>query len=270
MKKTNKFVATLMSVAMVFTNGIFSPIITANAYNENENITAPKKILEMLDNYISDNKLACTACGGMYKDEIYYIMLSYNENEQDIQNRIEEFIAQNNIDSKHIVFFKNKNDMAADKITDPQIIHDTLDEIIAQNNIPAKTVLDDKLSIVGITWVYEVDDSNITCITNEKIELLYSCIFEKNISPTLVRVVSDDSKTISKKSCDANCDLEVNMADAVLIMQYISNPDKYGENGTDKNHITEQGKKNADIAGENDGVTNADALAIQKKLLKLD
>ena len=29
-------------------------------------------------------------------------------------------------------------------------------------------------------------------------------------------------------------------------------------------------KKNADIAGENDGVTNADALAIQKKLLKLD
>ena len=126
-------------------------IITANAYNENENITAPKKILEMLDNYISDNKLACTACGGMYKDETYYIMLSYNENEQDIQNRIEEFIVQNNIDSKYIVFFKNKNDMAADKITDPQIIHDTLDEIIAQNNIPAKTVIDDKFNLVGIT-----------------------------------------------------------------------------------------------------------------------
>ncbi len=69
---------------------------------------------------------------------------------------------------------------------------------------------------------------------------------------------------------DANCDGELSMADAVTIMQYISNPDKYGENGTDKNHITEQGKKNADITGENDGVTNADALAIQKKLLKLD
>ena len=69
---------------------------------------------------------------------------------------------------------------------------------------------------------------------------------------------------------DANVDGQVSMADAVLIMQYISNPDKYGENGTDKNHITEQGKKNADITGENDGVTNADALAIQKKLLKLD
>ena len=50
----------------------------------------------------------------------------------------------------------------------------------------------------------------------------------------------------------------------------IANPDKYGENGTAETHITEQGKKNADIAGENDGITNADALTIQKKLLKLD
>ncbi|MCR5109342.1 MAG: leucine-rich repeat protein [Ruminococcus sp.] len=79
--------------------------------------------------------------------------------------------------------------------------------------------------------------------------------------------VDEDNKMIIG---DANCDGQVSMADAVLIMQYISNPNKYSENGTDKNHITEQGKKNADIAGENDGVTNADALAIQKKLLKLD
>ena len=66
---------------------------------------------------------------------------------------------------------------------------------------------------------------------------------------------------------DANCDGNVNMSDAVLIMQAIANPAKYDVNGTDKNHITEQGKLNADIAGNNDGVTNADALAIQKKLL---
>ena len=69
---------------------------------------------------------------------------------------------------------------------------------------------------------------------------------------------------------DANCDGELSMADAVLIMQSLANPDKYGENGTAETHITEQGKKNADITGENDGITNADALAIQKKLLKLD
>ena len=53
-------------------------------------------------------------------------------------------------------------------------------------------------------------------------------------------------------------------------MQSLANPNKYGENGTDKNHITELGKKNVDIAGANDGIINDDALAIQKKLLKLD
>jgi hypothetical protein len=69
---------------------------------------------------------------------------------------------------------------------------------------------------------------------------------------------------------DANCDGELSMADAVLIMQSIANPEKYGTDGTNENHISEQGKKNADITGDNDGITNADALTIQKKLLKLD
>ena len=59
---------------------------------------------------------------------------------------------------------------------------------------------------------------------------------------------------------DSNCDGNVDMSDAVLIMQTIANPSKY--------KLTEQGSKNADMDG--DGVTNADALAIQKKLLKLD
>ena len=59
---------------------------------------------------------------------------------------------------------------------------------------------------------------------------------------------------------DTNCDEDMNMADAVLIMQSLANPDKY--------NITPQGKFNADT--NCDGITNADALAIQKKLLKLD
>ena len=69
---------------------------------------------------------------------------------------------------------------------------------------------------------------------------------------------------------DANCDGILNMSDAVLIMQSIANPAKYGVKGSDSSHITEQGMKNSDITGNNDGVTNADALAIQKKLLKLE
>ncbi len=67
---------------------------------------------------------------------------------------------------------------------------------------------------------------------------------------------------------DANLDGEINMADAVLIMQSFANPNKYGINGTDKTHITAQGEKNGDMDGN--GITNADALAIQKDLLKLN
>ncbi len=65
---------------------------------------------------------------------------------------------------------------------------------------------------------------------------------------------------ISEKSGDSNGDGRIDMSDAVLIMQTIANPSKY--------KLTDQGSKNADMDG--DGVTNLDALAIQKKLLKLE
>ncbi|MBR4626440.1 MAG: carbohydrate-binding domain-containing protein [Ruminococcus sp.] len=60
---------------------------------------------------------------------------------------------------------------------------------------------------------------------------------------------------------DVNCDGEVNMADAVLVMQSIANPDKY--------ILTAQGEDNADVANRGDGVTNTDALTIQRYKLGL-
>jgi len=60
---------------------------------------------------------------------------------------------------------------------------------------------------------------------------------------------------------DSNCDKQVNMADAVLIMQTIANPDSY--------ELTEEGRRNADVDGAEDGVTNKDALVIQKYKLGL-
>ena len=83
---------------------------------------------------------------------------------------------------------------------------------------------------------------------------------------TVTTVTSDKAKTIPG---DANCDGEVSLADAVLIMQSIANPDKYGEKGTDATHITAEGKVNADVTGGSDGITNADALAIQQFMLKM-
>jgi len=68
---------------------------------------------------------------------------------------------------------------------------------------------------------------------------------------------------------DANCDGGVDLSDAVLVMQALANPDKFGLDGTEKSHITADGWKNADVSGNNDGVTTGDALTIQKYKLGL-
>ena len=64
---------------------------------------------------------------------------------------------------------------------------------------------------------------------------------------------------------DANEDGEVTLADAVLIMQSLANPDIYT--------LTEKGRLNADVVGNGDGISSNDALAIQMtgiSLLKLE
>lgn len=58
---------------------------------------------------------------------------------------------------------------------------------------------------------------------------------------------------------DSNCDGSVNLADAVIIMQYLANPVKYG--------ITDQGLINADVNTAGDGVTSGDAFTIQQYVL---
>lgn len=68
---------------------------------------------------------------------------------------------------------------------------------------------------------------------------------------------------------DANCDGEVKLSDAILVLQSVGNPEKYGIKGTDPTHITEKGIKNADVTGGEDGLTSVDALAIQKYTLYL-
>ena len=74
-------------------------------------------------------------------------------------------------------------------------------------------------------------------------------------------VTTTEPKTEVTLCGDANCDGKVDVSDAVLIMQTLSNPSKY--------QLTEQGKANADCSGDGDGVTNSDALAIQKFMLSL-
>lgn len=68
---------------------------------------------------------------------------------------------------------------------------------------------------------------------------------------------------------DADCDGEVKMNDAVLIMQSISNPDKFDVGGSDDHALTSEGRKNADCFEPGSGVTPNDALTIQRYLIKL-
>lgn len=55
---------------------------------------------------------------------------------------------------------------------------------------------------------------------------------------------------------DANCDTNISLADAVIIMQSLSNPDIY--------NLSEQGKSNADVYNTGDGITAQDALTVQQ------
>ena len=87
-------------------------------------------------------------------------------------------------------------------------------------------------------------------------------------SATTTNITSDFETTTTTTSSqlkvtmagDTNCDGQFDMGDAVLIMQALANPNKYGEDGSAENHLTAQGKVNGDM----------DAQKIQKKLLGLE
>lgn len=71
--------------------------------------------------------------------------------------------------------------------------------------------------------------------------------------------IAEFEVTVSENSTlmgDSNCDGKLNMSDAILIMQAISNPSEY--------RISEAGISNADVCNRGDGITNMDALVIQE------
>ena len=96
---------------------------------------------------------------------------------------------------------------------------------------------------------------------------------ETTTTTTETTTTTPETTTTTKLSVtllgDSNLDGGVNIADAILIMQAIANPDSYGLDGSNPIHITAQGWENADCCSVGDGVTINDALAIQKFTLKL-
>ena len=85
------------------------------------------------------------------------------------------------------------------------------------------------------------------------------------VQRTVVTINDFKAEVESQIKGDANGDGQIDMSDAVLIMQALANPNKYGINGTDPKHISADGFKYADADGN--GLTVNDAQRIQLYLL---
>ncbi|MBR5682828.1 MAG: endo-1,4-beta-xylanase [Ruminococcus sp.] len=85
------------------------------------------------------------------------------------------------------------------------------------------------------------------------------------VTTTTTTVPAKDLKELLNEKVskwgDGNCDGGIDMADAVIIMQSLANPNKYS--------LTDQGKFNADVYEAGAGITTIDAYTIQKYLLGL-
>ena len=110
---------------------------------------------------------------------------------------------------------------------------------------------------IQIAAAYTMSGSSDVSSTTETTTTTTTSTTTETETTSTTTVIPTD---ITPEYGDANCDGEVNMADAVFIMQSIANPDKY--------QLSEMGSLNADV-DESGDVTNKDALIIQQFKLGL-
>nr|AEV59005.1 scaffoldin C [Ruminococcus flavefaciens] len=112
---------------------------------------------------------------------------------------------------------------------------------------------------------------------SKKVNGTIGCGYESNGKPVKLEVKTIDGEvSIGEPATqptivrgDANCDGVVELADAILIMQSLANPDKYGVGGKADKPMTDQGKLNGDVDDDVTGLTANDALKIQRYLLHI-
>lgn len=103
-------------------------------------------------------------------------------------------------------------------------------------------------------------DVGYAAMREEWARLMYETVYTAD--STDVTEPTEPTTTVSDVLYgDANCDGKVTIADSTAILQALGNNDKYG--------LSEKGTANADCSNTGDGVTAADALAIQKLDAKL-
>ena len=176
----------------------------------------------------------------------------------------------NGVQEKNNVFSMLFNDCS---IKGENRIPSTLKKLTILNgeNMPKNCLDGFKLKTLVLPSELKFADSNAT----QDIKDTYEEVIYKGTEEEWANVVIEDPNdplrgpitfsTEEWKTGDANGDGDIDMSDIVLIMQALANPNKYGINGTDPTHITENGFKYGDVNG--DGLTVNDAVRIQEYLL---
>lgn len=114
--------------------------------------------------------------------------------------------------------------------------------------------------------IYQPGDEYLIYGTIPGLGISLEGVWENSSSPVNTTTVTPAETTTSTQTTattaeeivygDANCDGKVEIADATLILQFLTNKDEY--------QLTAHGMINADCSNVGDGVTAVDALAIQK------
>ncbi|MDE6426232.1 MAG: dockerin type I repeat-containing protein [Ruminococcus sp.] len=143
----------------------------------------------------------------------------------------------------------------------------SLTKYLSDNNIPYTEEIYSEYTHIDLTRVIYKDEENESLYTSDEYFQLLQKIKEDTgfvqmiVSPNeaiRIKDVTDVENILPEPTLlgDANEDGKVTIADAVLIMQALSNPNDF--------QLTPQGIANADIVGDGDGVTVMDALRIQE------
>lgn len=200
---------------------------------------------------------------GILSDEEHYAINMYPEQARQIRDSLAEIIEIDRFDFYYCNY--NNTDIflkfpAVYSLDDSEL--EVFENYVSENELSFTT--EKRIRETDRKYSVSVSPSSNMAVL-ETYEALDRLSIEADIRPTNVlstpniRYSEDIIDVINYIDGDANEDSELTIADAVLIMQSLSNPDKYA--------LTVQGEFNADVTGDGDGITLGDALVVQEILL---
>lgn len=170
----------------------------------------------------------------------------------EVREKIVDYIAENNLEEKGIVcpeFTKYYPDKYSFGMS---IVIEEIDSYDYQAAMDLLAYFRENIGKNSNSYLYYVPVQNGIAMTTVPCDTI--------ITTTATTAISTAKAEEKATYGDANSDGDVSLADAVFILQSLSNPDKY--------KLSEQGTINADVDGA-EGVTANDALSIQKYTLHL-